>query len=155
MLILVASFAAASATAHSSATNNPSVFFGFDMFLEPLAVKWACGAPADPDIDALRAFVGEHRAESGADDVIAFADDIARRIENGTLTVEAALGASERNPATLTSASRMTICDAAFSLAPAKDYLAALHQEREMTGSKADALRDFFAAGEMLEWETN
>ena len=155
VLLLGASFAAGSATAHSSAGGSPSVFFGFDMLLAPFAVKWACDAPAGPDLDALRAFADQHGNESGAEDVIAFVAEIERRIRSDSLSVEAALGASERNPATLTPASRMTICDAALRLAPPQEYLAAFHQEREMTGGKADALRDFFAAGETLEWETN
>ncbi|MDE4308114.1 hypothetical protein [Phaeobacter gallaeciensis] len=46
------------ASGASAQTNPPqNIFFGFDFFLKPIAIKWACGGQRDHDLAAIEALI--------------------------------------------------------------------------------------------------
>ena len=111
---LLSLYAALAATASAEPTpDHPTVprFFGFEFMLAPYTVKWACGAPYEADIDALRDMIAYWPSAPGTREIAGDLIDIEKQLEEVGFTLEDVVGSSALIPT-----HRRALCAVALNL---------------------------------------
>ncbi|MCV2881217.1 hypothetical protein [Actibacterium sp. XHP0104] len=140
--VLALCLMASGAPVQAQPTHN--IFFGFDMALAGIAIKWGCGGERAADLAVLKALMDAYPEQA----------EHAQLADN----IEAMLKASERDTALaeltgieLTDAQKAKLCDAALPLELIADIPGNMAPDADSVARQHAAWTNFFRVAQSLE----